>query len=72
MKIQHKIKNGRDIVKGYTIARIRSKIEDLAAIHDCSQSFVVDTLLADQLGIKLEERYDEIRKDVRRTRKGKK
>jgi hypothetical protein len=70
MRYQKPIKNRKFISAG-TTAQIRHRIESLARQFDCSKSFVTNTLLADKLGIEIEERYyDEGRAAFRTVKTG--
>lgn len=69
VRIQKRVKD-RKIVKAHAHKSIRKAIERLAIQHDCSLSFVTDTLLARQLNIDIEEAYDKhVRPSQKRTGK---
>ena len=57
---QKPVKGGREALPSCVIKSIKYEIEKLARQHRVSRSFVVATILADGLGIKLQERFDEI------------
>ena len=44
---------------------IDEQVEHLARMHNCSKSFVVNTILADAFGIGVKERYYDERKVTR-------
>ena len=67
---QRRVKGGRERLYGSVIVEIRAAIESLARAHNVSKSFVESTLLADSLGIPLDERYDEAESNRTRGRKG--
>lgn len=68
MRIQRAIKNREKIYSG-TLQQIKDKIQALADRHDCSKSFVINTILADAVNVKLEDRYDDYRKDAGKSHK---
>lgn len=56
------------------IAEIKETIDAIAAMYNCSKSFVIATLIADALGIKEQVRYYDVTKRVKgksRARRGK-
>lgn len=65
MRYQKPIKNREPISAG-TIAAIKRKISNLAIQHDCSKSFVINTILADALNVNLEEKYYDFRTNRRK------
>ena len=48
---------------------IKERIEYLAKVHDCSKSFVTNTILADGLGIKIREHYYDYKRVTRKTKR---
>ena len=58
MRIMKRARNRKSLSYG-SLAEIRRKIESLARQHDCSMSFVQNTLLARQLGVDIGEAYDD-------------
>lgn len=58
MRIMKRARNRKQLTFG-SLAAIRQKIERLAREHDCSMSFVENTLLARQLGIDIGEAFDD-------------
>lgn len=67
MRYQKPIKNRQRLYAG-VVSQIENKIESLARQHDCSKSFVTNTILAEALNIKIEERYYDY-KDVRKIKR---
>jgi len=57
MRIQ-RLKLDRERLYANLVVNIKNKVRAIAAKNDCSMSFVTNTLLADILGITVEERYD--------------
>lgn len=58
----------RESCSAALMLEIKRKIEQIAAMHNCSKSFVIATLLADSLNIKNQVKYYEITKrDKKRT-----
>jgi len=62
MIIQRRIPN-RDKISAGIEEKIKNKIRLIALRAGCSMSYVTNVLLADQLGIYIEDRYDEPRKN---------
>ena len=58
MRYMSPIKDRKRLGLG-VVKKIRSRIEYLARINDCSMNFVSNTLLARQLGIDIGEAYDD-------------
>lgn len=67
MRYQKPIRNREPISAG-TLGIIKRRVQALANEHDCSKSFVINTILADRLDVELEERYYDIRKDSKKAR----
>ena len=59
MRIQPRTKEPKKQVSARTIRRVSEKIESTARKFNCSKSFVINTMLADAFGIKVEWRYDD-------------
>lgn len=68
MRIQRPIKNRQKLYSGM-VKQIKDRIESLAYQHDCSSSFVTNTILADTFGIKLEDKYYDYKRSNRNNRK---
>lgn len=49
---------GRKNTHAGLLRQVRNRIDHLAREHDCSKSFVQNVLLAEQLGIEIEEHYE--------------
>ena len=61
----------RETVSPRVEAEIKEKLNHLMKMYDCSRSFVVNTILAEYLNIKLKHgmRYYDYRKTVKRVKK---
>lgn len=64
-----KPRKDRERLYAGVLERIKEKIEHLAIQHDCSKSFVTNTLLAEVLNIKIDERYYDYSTSNRKVRK---
>jgi hypothetical protein len=52
---------GRKQMSAGMVKEIRKVIESIAATEDCSKSFVINTIIAEHLGIRSVERFNEKR-----------
>ena len=59
----------RDTISPRVEAEIKEKVQHLANMYNCSKSFVINTILAEALGIKVRAHYYDYKKVVRRTKK---
>jgi hypothetical protein len=59
----------RETVSPRVEAEIKEKLNYLMKMHDCSRSFVVNTILAEYLNIKLKARFYDYRKTSRKLKK---
>jgi len=59
----------RDKLYSAVLEQIKAKIARIAEQHDCSKSFVTNTILAEALRIKIDEVYYEDRKYRRKLKK---
>lgn len=71
MRYQKPLKHGltRERLYSGVHPRVRARVESIAASEDCSMSFVCNTILADALGITIEEKYYESKSNVRKFKK---
>lgn len=71
--MSHRLKpiKGEPRLRGYNRIEeaIKARITYLAEKHDCSESFVQNTILADALGIKVREHYYDYRRITRTTKR---
>ena len=67
MRYQKPIKNREKLYAG-VLNQVESKIGSIARQHDCSKSFVTNTILAEALNVKIEERYYDY-KNVRKVKR---
>lgn len=66
MKIQPRISGSeRRRMESRFISEIKETIDSIAAMYNCSKSFVIATLVADALGIKEQVRYYNVAKRVK-------
>ena len=55
---QKPVKGGRKPLPSCVIGEIKNKIDRLATLHKVSRSFVIATILAEKLKIKIDYYYD--------------
>lgn len=58
LKRQKPIKGGRKSLPSCVIKNIKDKIDHIARYHRVSRSFVIATILAKELGVKIEYYYE--------------
>lgn len=68
MRFQKKDPNRQRLYSGVS-QRIKERINNLAIQHNCSKSFVTNTLLAKVLNISIEEHYNDYPKIVRKAKR---
>lgn len=74
MRFQKPIKQGgrgRARLYAGVDAVVEDRIINLSQQHDCSKSFVANSLLAKMLGVKLEEYFDDYKNTTRKSPKRK-